>query len=219
VRGTRRRGARLGAPTQISVKLSIPLVGDITGVWAPADVERRAAWELYVELITRISVVELAPDQGTLREALSSLYSLFPITREILRRSGPQIAPRRERGQVSFGLLAVTVLNSALRPLLTRWHPALTAYESGRPAGVNPVDHERGWEHARELRAELNRTRGVLTELARILADVADAAYLADPPAERERERVGRVPGSRRPRRRRPAGPRWNAGGRERILG
>ncbi|MFJ9897895.1 hypothetical protein ACIQPR_31645 [Streptomyces sp. NPDC091280] len=45
----------------------------IARTWEPADAERSAAWESYLELITRVSVEELAPDEGFLREALSSL--------------------------------------------------------------------------------------------------------------------------------------------------
>ncbi|MFJ9847403.1 hypothetical protein ACIRYZ_44695 [Kitasatospora sp. NPDC101155] len=43
-------------PKQASVKLSLPFVGEVSGTWAPADRERDAARELYVELATRVSV-------------------------------------------------------------------------------------------------------------------------------------------------------------------
>ncbi|GAA2629232.1 hypothetical protein [Streptomyces axinellae] len=84
-------------PTQVSARLALPFVGEISGVWEPADAERRASWELYLELASRVSVVELDPEEGLLREALSSLYSLSapPVTssaaraRKSHRRSGP----------------------------------------------------------------------------------------------------------------------------------
>ena len=38
---------------------------------------------MYIELVTRIAVIELRPEEGLLREALSSLYSLFDTTRKI----------------------------------------------------------------------------------------------------------------------------------------
>jgi hypothetical protein len=165
-------------PAQLSVRISVPFVGEVAGVWEPADAERSAAWELYVEMVTRVTVVELGPHEGTLREALTSFYSLFDTTRGILRRYGPAVAPRRSAGQLSFGALAVTVLNGALRPVLARWHPLLTAYESTRPADVDPIAHEHRWERAAELRAELTQARAVLTDLAVILAEVANAAHL-----------------------------------------
>ncbi|WP_237293132.1 MULTISPECIES: hypothetical protein [Streptomyces] len=170
--GRGRRGGGLG-PREITVKLSFPFVGEISGVWEPVDSERDAAWELYVELATRISVVELGEDEGLLREALSSLYTVFATTREILRRYGPAVAPRVAPGKVTFGVLAVNVLNLSIRPLLSRWHPLLTAHEAARPEHVDPVAHERSWARSPELRAEIESVRQVLLSLAKALNEVA----------------------------------------------
>jgi hypothetical protein len=62
--------------------------------------------------------------------------------------------------------------------LLAVWHPTLAAHEATRPAGLSPVDWERQWTRAEELRAELVATRGLLVEFARTLGDVAGAASL-----------------------------------------
>lgn len=176
--GRRRSGGRRLAPQQISVKLAIPFVGEIAGIWEPVDSEREAAWELYVELATRISVVELGEDEGLLREALSSLYTVFGTTREILRRYGPAVAPRVAPGQVMFGVLAVNVLNLSIRPLLSKWHPLLTAYEAQREDHIDPVAHERRWGQANELRAEIDSVRKTLLSLAQALNEVAGVGDL-----------------------------------------
>ncbi|WP_246101067.1 hypothetical protein [Streptomyces cyaneus] len=149
------------------------------GTWEPADAERSAAWELYLELVTRVPVEELDPDEGFLRQALSSLYTCFNTTREILRRYGPDVAPPLAPGHVSFGVLAVTVLNRVLRPLLAQW-PRLTAYESQRPTGRDPVVYEREWEHAEALRREIAAVRQTLVSLARTLQEVANVSDLID---------------------------------------
>jgi hypothetical protein len=81
-------------PKQVQVKLTIPFIGEISGTWEPDEVERRAAWELYVELVTRVAVVQLGPAEGLLREALSSLREVFGITREILRATVQRWRPR-----------------------------------------------------------------------------------------------------------------------------
>jgi hypothetical protein len=60
--------------------------------------------------------VGLNPDQGLLREALGSLYSLFGTTREILRKYGPTVGKPKGEGRLSFAILAVAVLNTLLRP-------------------------------------------------------------------------------------------------------
>ncbi len=92
------------------VNLSIPGFGGVTGTWKPDDSERQAAWEMYVELVTRIAVVRLQPEEGLLREALSSLYSVFDSTRQILRERGPNVAQPKGGGDLSFGYLSVTIL-------------------------------------------------------------------------------------------------------------
>jgi hypothetical protein len=106
----------------VTVKLQLPYIGGIEGTWEPDESERKAAWELYVELITRISVVELQPGEGLLREALASLRTLFESTREILRTYGPSVARPKSKDEnaVSFGYLAVTILNVVVRPVLAK---------------------------------------------------------------------------------------------------
>ncbi len=124
----------LQAPKDVQVGLNLGVV-QLSGTWEPNDTERLAAWELYVELLTRISVAPLAQDHGLLREALTSLYSLFGTTRQILRTHGPDIAEPKRDGEYSFGFLAVVMLNFSLRPLLAQWHPELEDWESQRRNG------------------------------------------------------------------------------------
>ena len=97
----------------------------IEGKWVPSEEERKAAWEMYVELITRIAVEELKPDEGLLREALDSLYSLFGTTRQILRQYGPSVAQLKGDGKLAFGYLAVAILNRVLRPVLASYISSL----------------------------------------------------------------------------------------------
>jgi hypothetical protein len=161
------------APRRIDVKLNLHVL-EISGSWEPNDEERKAAWEIYVELVTRVTVVPLGPDQGLLREALTSLYSLFAITREVLRRHGPALAaPGRANGRYTLGYLAVAILNFELRPVLSRWHPALEDWEAHRPPGSSRLAHEQAWEHAGEFRAELERVRRNLADYAELLAEAS----------------------------------------------
>jgi hypothetical protein len=175
--------ARLRRPSSVQVGLNLHVL-QISGTWEPNEDEGKAAWELYVELVTRIAVVPLGEQEGLLREALSSLYSLFATTRDILRRYGPDVAEPRPHGQYSFGVLAVAMLNYGLRPVLARWHPALEDWEATRPADCSRGEHEKAWEHAGELRAALEGARDVLTQYARLMASacgVPDLIAPADP--------------------------------------
>lgn len=164
--------------TSVKVKLQLPLIGGVEGTWEPDESERNAAWEMYVELITRISVVELKPEEGLLREALSSLYTLFDTTRKILRKYGPSVAQPKGKDNLSFGYLAVTILNVVLRPILAKWHPLLLDYESTKDSSVSPLGHEKQWDKHDELRQVLNNVHIVLTEYANLLARVVGVPSL-----------------------------------------
>ena len=165
----------------ISFKLGLPGVGEVSGSWQPDLNECAAAWEMYVELVTRISVADLGPDDGLLREALNSLYALFGITRGILRAHGPVIAQPKGNGSLSFGYLAVAILNTVLRPVLAHWHPILLDYEARRPAATSSVDWERAWEHNAVFRATLAERRATLVTYADLLAHVAGVPSLIAP--------------------------------------
>lgn len=171
-------GGRKGAEAvQIKVSLQLPFIGGIEGTWVPENAERDAAWELYVELVTRVTVVELRPDQGTLREALTSYYQLFGITRDILRRYGPAVA-RGNGSRITFGRIAVAMLNSVIRPVLAHWHPLLLAIEQSLPEGVDMITHEQSWVEADRLRSDLAKTRVLLIDIARLLGEVAGVESL-----------------------------------------
>jgi hypothetical protein len=80
-----------GSPAKLKkVAVSLPF-GLGSAEWETDSTQRNAAWALYVELVTRVAVQELAEDAGLVREAMNSLYTLFGTTREILRSAGPDV--------------------------------------------------------------------------------------------------------------------------------
>jgi hypothetical protein len=133
------------------------------------EAQQRAAWALYVELSTRIATVPLEEGTGILREALTSLYSVFNITREILREAGPDIA----KGPNSLGAIAIEVINIGLRPFLVKWHPMLKAYEEKKLANLTTVEHERTWEQAPVFRKELEQVRQQMVIYVDALSKIA----------------------------------------------
>lgn len=177
---------------KVNAKIALPFgMGEVAGEWVPGERERDAAWELYVELITRVTGVELRPSEGLLREAMSSLYSLFGTTRAILRHYGPAVAVPSRTSTVAFGHLAVVVLNRGIRPYLSRWHPALEDHEQLRPATTSRLEWERCWEEYPHALSDLRQVGTLLVSLAGILGDVCDAKSLL---------KLGnRVPGSAGP--------------------
>ncbi len=168
--------------SEINLGFGLPFgVGTVSGTWKPDPAEREAAWEMYVELVTRVTIVELPAGQGLLREALSSYHSLFGTTREILRRHGSKVAKPKRGGTYSFGRLAVIVLNDVLRPLLAEWHPRLQAYEHQRPEGTSPAEHEAAWEYNGALREAIGLVRQTMLGYERALREAADVPSLIAP--------------------------------------
>lgn len=87
------------------------------GIERVSKEDRDAAWELKVELSTRISSVELINGAGCNKSALSSLHSLFDTWRLILRNKGAESLKFLNHSKVYF--------DGTLRPFTTKWHTAL----------------------------------------------------------------------------------------------
>ena len=170
--------------TNIAVNLNLPGLGSIQGTWGVDERQKNAAWELYIELVTRTTLAPRNQESGGLREALTSLHSLFATTREILKRYGPAVAKPKRGSTLSFAHLAVGVLNAAIRPVLSQWHPLLTEWESSKPSGTSSVEYERQWSMHRELRQELESVQTTLLPYAELLAKAAGVPPLIEAPGD-----------------------------------
>lgn len=95
--------------------------------WAPVDADRDAAWEMYVELLTRVTTQNILPEDGDERAALSSIYSLFDITRQLVKKHG--------RHCEKFARIAIVILNQRIRPFTAKWHKATLNGHLDTPAG------------------------------------------------------------------------------------
>lgn len=150
------------------VTVSLPF-GIGSASWEADPTERNAAWELYVELVTRVAVQSLDPQEGLVREAMNSLYSLFGSTREILRKAGPKVGASHD----SVGGIAIAVLNNGLRPFLSKWHPQLLEWEERKAKDVSPRAHEKAWNMEPVVRRDLEQLRGELERYALALASIS----------------------------------------------
>ena len=84
------------------VEFKLPGRGSISGTWEPDESEKTAAWELYVEMVTRTPLGDFSPKEGSAREALESIYSLFGTTRGVLRRHFTLLSPRIVRCRLKY---------------------------------------------------------------------------------------------------------------------
>ena len=128
--------------------------------WKPTDPDKDAVWDLYVELLTRITTQPLPTQDGIEKTALDSIYSLFPTTRSILKSRGRQC--------FEFTKLAVVVLNQIVRPFTAKWHRVSTEGGFSKP------------ESCQQFRQELAELQSQLIVYAKALADIAGVEDLTE---------------------------------------
>lgn len=121
--------------------------------WKPSEPDKNAAWQLYIEMLTRVATQDLAASHGDEKSALESVYSLFPITRAIIKDTG--------RDCIEFTKIAVVVLNQKIRPFTAKWHK-----ESLSGAFEDPV-------RCKQFRVELTMLQKTLHTYTAMLADMA----------------------------------------------
>jgi hypothetical protein len=112
-----------------------------------------AAWALYVELITRITIQVLPEEYGVELTALESIHSVFPTTRQILKEYG-------RKGQ-SFSKVAIIILNQILRPFTAKWHR------------ISRSDAWQDAETVKQFRSELVDLQKDLRKFSAMLAEIA----------------------------------------------
>jgi len=141
----------------LKLKLSLRF---LEAQFAPQDVDRDAAWELYVELLTRLTAQELVEAHGDERAAIDSVHSIFPLTRDILKKHWKRCA--------EFAKIAILVLNQVVRTFKGKWHQ---------------LGHFSGFENTsdcRELRCELAELAATLRQYTKALADITGVDDLTD---------------------------------------
>lgn len=127
----------------------------------PNDKDRQAAWELYVELLTRVATQPLPPGHGDEAAALRSLYSLFPTVREVLRRNGSDC--------IEMTKLAVLVLNQIVRPVTTKWHGwEMAAQRDGKNVFDDPKSCKDFRQDLHEVQTQLRRVQRALAYIAQV---------------------------------------------------
>lgn len=126
------------------------------------DADKEAAWEMYIELLTRCATRMLSENEGDNREVLDSLYKLFDITREILKKY--------KRNCENFSKIAICVLNQHIRPFVSEWH----RYDlEGKP-------DTNGWGNFREELTKLQLTLKGYTAMLADMAGVEDFSNIND---------------------------------------
>lgn len=117
--------------------------------------DEKAAWEMYVELLTRIATQPLEDNTGNEQAALESIHSLFSITRGILKDNG--------RSCIQFSKLAIIVLNQVIRPFTAKWHLLSIQNAFDSPAQCQVFRSE-----LKDLQNELRKYTSMLSGIAKV---------------------------------------------------
>ena len=139
------------------LNLGVPFVKEwLSRPWSSNEkADEKAAWEMYVEMITRITTQPLPPDHGDEKTALKSVYSLFEITRNVLKEHGQDCD--------AFPKVAITILNQEIRPFTAKWHS-----ESLKNAFDDPDKRAEFREELALLQKILNAYTAVLARMAKV---------------------------------------------------
>ena len=86
----------------------------LSSFWAPTDSDKALAWDVYVELATRITTQDLEDGTGIDKTALDSVYRLFGVSRDFMHLHGP--------GCANVSILLQAYLNEKVRPFTAMWH-------------------------------------------------------------------------------------------------
>lgn len=124
------------------------------------DADRKAAWELYIELLTRVATQHLEPEHGDEKTALTSIFSLFGLTRDIIKKNGTDC--------IEFTKIAIVVLNQIIRPFTAKWHRLSLK-------GAFEKDTQ-----SKQFRLELSALQDELQKYTRLLADMAKVEDLTN---------------------------------------
>lgn len=130
--------------------------------WQPQTADQDAAWELYIELLTRVTTQDLADDCGDEEQALASIYKIFDLTREIIKKY--------KRDCMEFTKISVVILNQILRPFTSKWHKI-------SKNGINEEQREQFREELKELQKFLRIYTQMLGEMAGV-EEIGDLTLL-----------------------------------------
>ena len=128
--------------------------------WQPKDEDKSAAWELYIELLTRIATQNLPIEHGDEATALESIHKLFALTREVIKRHG--------RHCITFTKIAIVILNQKIRPFTAKWHKEMLSNAFGEPI------------KCKNFRKELAELQEVLKNYTKMLSDMAGVEDLTE---------------------------------------
>ncbi|MFH1982908.1 MAG: hypothetical protein ABIL58_13780 [Pseudomonadota bacterium] len=145
-----------------------------------SDEDRQCAWELYTEIITRLSVHgRITPSanifdefKGELfNESLSSLYAFFKEMRGIMRKF--PVGKIECANEYHLGKLTCSIMNDVLRPFLEKWQGKYRYWfdiEARKNPERSPFEVQMEFPHLEDFMTDWSNLRELMRSVAESLA-------------------------------------------------
>lgn len=124
----------------------------------PNDIDRQIAYKIWVELSTRKVGLEIDLDNDVISEIYDSWYSFFSVTRELIK--DVPVSKFRRKDTERIIALSIDVLNSGIRPHLTKWQARFRRWyefqlQKEENSDFHPQDIQKKFSDYEELKTDI----------------------------------------------------------------
>lgn len=124
----------------------------------PNDIDRQIAYKIWVELSTRKVGIEVDLDNDVIAEIYDSWYSFFSVTRELIK--DVPVSKFRRKDTERIIALSIDVLNSGIRPHLTKWQARFRRWyefqlRQDENSALHPQDIQKKFPDYEELKKDI----------------------------------------------------------------
>jgi|SRR6516225_771638 hypothetical protein len=124
----------------------------------PNETDRQIAYKIWVELSTRKIGLPIDLDDDVITEIYDSWYNFFSVTRDLIKDVPVSKFRRKDTEQIIR--LSIEVLNSGLRPHLTKWQARFRrwyerALASDESATLHPQDVQKTFPDFAALKTDI----------------------------------------------------------------
>jgi len=131
--------------------------------------QRRVAWSIFVEIMTRIATQQMLDSEGDDGIAIKSLSDLFQSTRKSISEiKSTSVLPSSKGNFDTVETYSLAMLNKDIRPFLSKWHPV---WDTWRKSNPNTLCFD--WDLHLAFRIDLKSLQSKIQERAKGLGEIA----------------------------------------------
>ena len=156
----------------MKIKISLPWLIETEFEIKIGKNDKKIAWQLYCELVTRVGVVEFIEDEDIIVYCLDSWYSFFQFAREKLKDLKPR--KKSKKAERDLPLIILKLLNEQLRPFLRKWHGQFRHFwDKEADQKLYPVKRQKSFPKYNKLVEDLKKLQIKLKQTSEALLKIA----------------------------------------------